>query len=243
MLQCYLLVNPWQPSGGGRDLVLAFGRARGAGAATRTPRRLILGLSRFRLIAANRRRKCIERDGLGAAIRPSAIAFRVVPRPALSALLAPRTALAIEALFAILALRTLLGGFLASLDELFVTFVFVDVMLAPGTLLLEPCAILAQHAKIMVGVLKIIFSLDAVARELRVTRHALVFFEQLGGVAALAIVLAVSARLSAEIRAPLSTATASAAALTIVDQIPTSLRSSIVAPSPQADRAALMAQL
>ena len=53
----------------------------------------------------------------------------------------------------------------------------------------------------MVRELEIIFGLDAVARELRVARHALVFFEQLGGIAALAIVLPVP-RLSAEVLAP-----------------------------------------
>ena len=52
----------------------------------------------------------------------------------------------------------------------------------------------------MVRELQIIFGLDAVARELRIARHALVFLEQLGGIAALAIVLAV-ARLSAEVLA------------------------------------------
>jgi hypothetical protein len=77
----------------------------------------------------------------------------------------------------------------------------------------------------MVRVLQIIFGLDPVAGELRIARHALVLLEQLGGVAALAIVLAV-ARLSAEVpSASLSPATAPAAALTIVDQMPTSLRS------------------
>jgi hypothetical protein len=91
----------------------------------------------------------------------------------------------------------------------------------------------------MVRVLEIIFGLDAIARELRVARQTLVFFEQLGGIAALAIILPVP-RLSAEVRAPLSTATAPAAALTIIDQMPTSLRSSLSAPSPKAGRAALM---
>ena len=70
----------------------------------------------------------------------------------------------------------------------------------------------------MVGELKIIFGLDPIARELRIARHALVFFEQLGGVAALAIVLAVS-RLSTEILPPLAPTAAPAAALSIVDQI------------------------
>jgi hypothetical protein len=75
----------------------------------------------------------------------------------------------------------------------------------------------------MVCELQIIFGLNPITRELRITRHALVFLEQLGGVAALAIVLAVS-RLSAEIWSPLSPTTAPAAALTIIDQMPTSLR-------------------
>jgi len=63
-----------------------------------------------------------------------------------------------------------------------------------------------------------IFGLNAVAGELGVSRHALVFFQQLGGVAALAIVLAV-ARLSAEVLPPLPTTAAPAAALSIIDQI------------------------
>jgi hypothetical protein len=78
----------------------------------------------------------------------------------------------------------------------------------------------------MLGILEVIFGLDAVARELGVARHALVFLEQLSGIAALAIVLAV-ARLSAEVpAAPLSPTAAPAAALSIIDQMPTSLRSS-----------------
>jgi hypothetical protein len=78
----------------------------------------------------------------------------------------------------------------------------------------------------MVRILQVIFGLHAVARELGIARHALVFFEQLGGIAALAIVLAVP-RLSAKVpSAPLSPTTAPAAALSIIDQMPTSLRSS-----------------
>jgi hypothetical protein len=77
----------------------------------------------------------------------------------------------------------------------------------------------------MVRELQVIFGLDTVAGELRVARHALVFLEQLGGIAALPVVLAV-ARLSAEALASLSPTAATAAALTIIDQMPTSLRSS-----------------
>ena len=76
----------------------------------------------------------------------------------------------------------------------------------------------------MVRELEIIFGLDAVARKLGVARHAFIFFEQLGGITALATVLPV-ARLSAEVRSPLSPTAAPAAALTIIDQMPTSLRS------------------
>jgi len=67
--------------------------------------------------------------------------------------------------------------------------------------------------------------LHAVTRKLRIARHALVFFEQLSGVAALAIVLPVSRLSAANVGASLPTTTAPAAALTIVDQMPTSLRS------------------
>ena len=55
----------------------------------------------------------------------------------------------------------------------------------------------------MVGELEIIFGLDAVAGELRVARHALVFLEQLRGIAALAIVLAIASGLTAEFWPPL----------------------------------------
>jgi hypothetical protein len=130
----------------------------------------------------------------------------------------------ILALLAIVAARGL--GF-AGFDELIVAFIAVVIILALATLLvliLEPGAALAQHAEIMVRELQIIFGLDAVAGELGVARHALVFLKQLGGIAALAIVLPVP-WLSAEVLAPLSPTTAPAAALSIVDQNATSLRS------------------
>jgi hypothetical protein len=107
----------------------------------------------------------------------------------------------------------------------FIVFVHFVVALATRILVFEAGAAFAQDAEIMVRELQEIFGLDAVARELGVARHALVFLEQLGGIAALAIVLAV-ARLSAEISAAaLSSTAAPAAALTIVDQMSTSLRS------------------
>jgi len=67
--------------------------------------------------------------------------------------------------------------------------------------------------------LQIIFCLDAVARKLRIARHALVFFEQLRGITALAIILAIAGLAAAGIRSSLPTAAAPAAALTIIDQM------------------------
>jgi len=123
-----------------------------------------------------------------------------------------------------------IGGLgLARVEQLLLAFLFVQlVFTVPAVLLvliLEPRPTLAQHSEIMVRELEIIFGLDPVARELSVARHALIFLEQLSGIAALPIVLPISG-LSAEVLAPLSPAAASAAALTIVDQMPTSLRSS-----------------
>src|SRR6185369_1351071 len=135
------------------------------------------------------------------------------------------------AITTILPLRAFVGsGLFTRFDHLFLALVLVHLLIALTTriLFLEPSTVFAEHPKIVIGVLQIIFGLDSVARKLGVARHALVFFEQLRGVAALAIVLPVP-RLSAEVLAPLSTTTASAAALTIVDQMPTSLRS-VVSP-------------
>jgi hypothetical protein len=78
----------------------------------------------------------------------------------------------------------------------------------------------------MVRELKVIFALYPVAGELRVARHVLVFFEQLSRVSTLAIVLPVAP----EVLAPLAPAAAPAAALSIVDQMPTSLKSRSVPP-------------
>ena len=76
----------------------------------------------------------------------------------------------------------------------------------------------------MVGELEVIFALDAVAGELRVARHALVFLKQLRRVATLPVILPITSGLTPEVLASRPpTTTAPAAALTIVDQIPTSL--------------------
>jgi hypothetical protein len=87
-------------------------------------------------------------------------------------------------------------------------------------LLFEARAPFVQDAEIMVGELQEIFALDPVARELRVASHALVLLEQLRRVAALPVILAVAPGS----RSPLAPAAAPAAALSIIDQMPTSLK-------------------
>jgi hypothetical protein len=136
--------------------------------------------------------------------------------------------IAVEAFIAITQLVTVFGAsFFAGLSQLILAFLAFELIVALAALLVlvfEPRAILAEHAKIVIRELQIIFGLDAVSRELGVARHAFVLLEQLRRIAALAIVLAV-ARLSAEVRPPLPTTAAPAAALSIIDQMPTSLRS------------------
>jgi hypothetical protein len=143
---------------------------------------------------------------------------------------------AVAALLSLLAFRALLTlvslvavgtAALGGLDELLIAVILVGMLAALRALVLEAGAAFAEHAEIMVRILKIIFGLHAVARELRVARHALVLFQELGGIAALAIVLTVT-RLSAEIPpSTLSPTTAPAAALSVVDQVSTSLRSEL----------------
>jgi hypothetical protein len=193
----------------------------------------------LRLVAADRRRQDIERDGLAAAVRlPFGLGrltlrtiIMVVARRALVALVAARPVAAVVALTPVLPLGAVLAivsrSFFAGLDQLFLALVLVDLVIALTALLiliLKAGAALAQYPEIVIGELKIIFGLHTVARELGIARHALVLFKQLRGIAALAIVLPVP-RLSAEILAPLPTTAAPAAALSIVDQMPTSLRS------------------
>lgn len=88
---------------------------------------------------------------------------------------------------------------------------------------LKASARFGEHAEIMVGELEVIFDVDAVALHLRVARKRLVFFEQLGGITARAIVDAIAAILTTRIatrRALLLPATAATATgLTIIDQV------------------------
>ena len=93
------------------------------------------------------------------------------------------------------------------------------IVAALPALVFEAGAILSEDPEIMLRILQIIFALDAIARKLRVPRHVLVLFEKLRRIAALPVVLPVAP----EVRASLAPAAASATALSIVDQMPTSL--------------------
>jgi hypothetical protein len=149
----------------------------------------------------------------------------------------------VTAILPLLSLRTFLmllalvaiATVTVSIDEFSMAFVVLAIVAVLRTLILEAGAAFAEHSEIVIRILQIIFGLHAVARELRVARHALIFLQELGGIAALAIVLAV-ARLSTEVpTSTLSPTTAPAAALSIVDQMSTSLRSEL---APLGNRAA-----
>ena len=104
--------------------------------------------------------------------------------------------------------------------HLLVIAIVFDVLASRAALLVEAGAALAEDTVIMVGELQIIFGLDAVAPELRVAGHALVLFQELRGIATLAIVLAVAVRPSTEVLRPLTPAAATAATLlSIIDQM------------------------
>jgi hypothetical protein len=97
--------------------------------------------------------------------------------------------------------------------------------------LLEAGAVLIEHAEIMVRELQVEFGLDAVALHLAVARELAVFLQQLSGIAALTIVLAI-ARIGTAVRraSPAATA-ATAAALTIVDQMKILVKKGLLSPS------------
>jgi len=200
------------------------------------------------VIGADCGRKHVERKAVAAAVDVTDGVRRILivaanPVVALEAALvtiaARTTRSTILAVSLILAIVTFGVLGVAGLDQLLVAFVLVHLLVAVAAriLILEPGAILAQDAEIMIRELEIIFGLDAVARELRVARHALVFLEQLRGIAALTVVLAVPG-LSTQALAPLSPAAAPAAALTIVDQMPTPFAVVASPLGPQSGRAA-----
>ena len=99
-----------------------------------------------------------------------------------------------------------------------VIIIVVDIFAAGPALFVEPRTAFTKHPEIMVRELEIILRLDTVAGELGVTRHALVFLEQLRRISTLAIVAGVAATVAGHSRGTLSTTTATAGALTIVNQ-------------------------
>jgi hypothetical protein len=140
------------------------------------------------------------------------VAFRALTaRTVLAIAFAARRRALLVAVIVIIDLAVGRGRFVAAL-------VVVLVATAALVLLLEARAALFEHAEIMIGELEVIFGLHTITGKLHVARQCLVFFEQLGGIAALAIVLAIAVRTSGHALGTLPTATATAAALTIVDQ-------------------------
>ena len=134
---------------------------------------------------------------------------------------------------AILAFAALLEAVLAFL---LVVHVLAEIVAARRrrALLVETAAALAQHAEIMIRKLQIIFGVDAIALRLRVAREALIFFEQLGGIAAGAVVDAIATILAAGLTiARLLTATAATTAvLTIIYQLGLILQSLVAVTTP-----------
>jgi hypothetical protein len=155
------------------------------------------------------------------AIVVASIASRPVTLRTIAAFTTLTARLTVAAILPVLTLLDfLVGALLAVAFELIlVTDVIVEGLAALRALLLEAGAAFAENAEIMVRELQIIFGLNAITAELCVARQALVFLEQLGGIAALAIVLTIAVGPSADILGALPTATAPAAALTIIDQI------------------------
>ncbi len=142
-----------------------------------------------------------------------------VARGSLGALVVARAALLLLLLW-LLVIRLLRHAIVvASLHHVVVVAVAVILVARLAALFVIARTAFAQHAIIMVGELQIIFGLDPIAGELRIARHALVFLMQLGGIAALAIILAISVRPTGDPRRLSSTTAAAVIALTIVDQI------------------------
>ena len=94
----------------------------------------------------------------------------------------------------------------------------VIVLVAALALILEARPDLSENAEIMLGELQIIFGLDPIARQLRVTRQALVFLKQLRRIATLTAVARTATPAHAALRTRSPTA-ATATVLTIVHQM------------------------
>ena len=161
-------------------------------------------------------RTCVALCALGTILAWRTFRAFVVRR-SLGPLVVARAALLLLWLLVIRLLRHAIV--VASLHHVVVVAVAVILVARLAALFVIARAAFAQHAIIMVGELQIIFGLDPIAGELRIARHALVFLMQLGGIAALAIILAISVRPTGDPRRLSSTTAAAVIALTIVDQI------------------------
>ncbi len=153
---------------------------------------------------------------------------------ALRTLLTLRTVVALRTLVAeaitarldLVEARLLLGADRIALVAEVVTVVeLIEVVtLAAHRLVVGTTALIGKNAEIMIRELQIIFRVDPVAGHLGVTGHVLVLFEQLGRVTACAAVDAIAAvtlplATAAALTLLATTTAATAAVLTVVDQI------------------------
>jgi hypothetical protein len=215
-------------SGCRRD-ILGIPIARLASPPTRSRRR-VFGLGRF--VDRDRRRENTEGDSFIAlfivgdrtvtprpllARRPLVAVIAIAARLAvLVAITVAVTGLLTDFFFAVFAVVTV--GVAHHFVAIIIVLIVAATATALGLIFFEPRTTLFEHAEIMVRELEKIFGLDAIAGQLRVARHAFVFLKQLRGIAPLAIVACVSAAVAGHSLRTLSTAAATAAALTIIDQ-------------------------
>jgi hypothetical protein len=212
-------------------VAIALGSPRSATTAAHGRFLLVVGRNARRMavvVAADGGREHREIDplvtvaGLAAAVGPIAArgplgAIALGALRAVVAIIADARLLALLRLLVTIGLAVAIG--LGVIVHLIVLAIVVAIIVAALALLLvEPHPALAENAEIMIGELQIIFGLDAVPRELRIARHALVFFKQLGGIAALPVIAGIIAAVPGHPLGTLSTAAATAAALTVVNQ-------------------------
>lgn len=141
-----------------------------------------------------------------------AVVLALIPRLTRFALV---TAIALLAADELLALR-LVG------HAIIVTVVAIGVIVALAAILFEARTVLVEHTEIMIGELRIIFEHHAITLGLRIARQGLVFLMQLRSIAARTIIDAVAVISTTTGVSPLRslpTTTATAAGLTIVDQL------------------------
>jgi hypothetical protein len=160
-----------------------------------------------------------------AVVAAIAIAIAIILARAIVVLLVVAIALVIAALVALigdpLALALDAGDGLAVV--VIILLVLVERLAVLATRLLEARARLGEHTEIMIRELEVIFGVHPIALHLRIAGEILVFLEQLRGIATCATVDAVAVILTTRVttlRALLLPATAATAAgLTIVDQL------------------------